>query len=206
MQEILNIRNVNNSQFEALCQAYKLLVSHWNTITNIVSTRNVDNLLTDLVRQSVKPLEFLDLPPHARIMDVGSGAGIPALPLKFARQDLQLTLLEPQRKKWLFLQRAVAELKLNQVTVIRERIEQFALQEGIPGAFDLITTRGVGSAVILFALFKPLLRPGGSCWFFKGKSASRELEELKTAFSGSIQLYPLDKNLSLIVVQVGVKE
>lgn len=202
MQRILNIPFVDNSQFEHQCQAYVQLLSYWNSSINLVSARDVDNLLTRLIEQSVKPLTFFDIPQHARMLDVGSGAGIPALPLKFARQNLQLTLLEPRRKKCLFLSRAAEELHLDDVEVVRGRLEDFCVRADWQGAFDLITTRGTGSAGKLFPFFEPLIKPGGMCWIYKGLAARRELKELELLTPHPVRLLELDKKMSLIVVQL----
>ncbi len=201
MQKILKIASVDNPRFTACCQAYTFLLTHWNSITNLVSTGSVDNLLTKLIRQSVAPLAFFELPPHARILDVGSGAGIPALPLKFAHPDLQLTLLEPRRMKWLFLRRVVEELQLEQVEVVRGRLEEVTGHPEWQNTFDLITTRGTGPAAGLFPRLMPLLKAGGMCWFYKGLAARREAAELARNIHCQIRVLEMEKNFNLLVVQ-----
>lgn len=201
MQKTLKIPYVDNPQFQLLCQAYKSLVSYWNTVTNIVSGDDVDNLLTDLIRQSVKPLEFVEIPPHARMLDVGSGAGIPALPLKFARPDLKLTLLEPRRKKWLFLRRAVEELGLEEVEVVRSRVEEVVESGDYQAVFDLMTTRGTGSAAELFPKMEPLIRPGGLLWFYKGLKCRKEANQLSRLTRHPVRVQELEEDFGLIIVQ-----
>jgi len=201
MREILKIPFVDNPQFRIKCQAYVSLVSHWNSVINLVSTGDVDNLLAALIRQSVKPLASEEIPPHAGVLDVGSGAGIPALPLKFARPDLKLTLLEPRRKKWLFLKRAVEELELDHVEVVRARLEEVSGWEDWKTSFDLITTRGTGPAPRLFPMLEPLIRPDGMCWFYKGLAGRREVRELARQTRHLLHVQELEKNFNLIVVQ-----
>lgn len=200
MQKILNLPFVDNRDFYALCQAYTSIVSHWNTIINLVSTRDVDNLLNNLIVQSVQPLSKEAVPFGARVLDVGSGAGIPGFPLKFARPDLKLTLLEPRRQKTLFLSRVVQDLALKDVEVVRARLEEVRARQDWQAAFDLITTRGTGSAPDLFPLMKPLLRPVGSCWFFKGIAGPKEAKELKRLYNHSVEVLEIGKNLSVIIL------
>ena len=200
MQKILNISNVDSDKFQRLCQAYIEHVSHWNSIINLVSTRDVDKLLTDLIRQSLAPLAHLSVPDGAKVLDIGSGAGIPALPIKFARQDLQVILLEPRRKKSLFLRRVVEELGLSAVEVICDRIEGVCERSDWRGAFDLVTTRGTGPAPKLLPLIEPLMRPGGAFWAFKGHAAKQELREIRAISPRPAKLVELEKNLSLLVV------
>ena len=200
MQKILNIPNVDNDNFQRLCQAYIALLSHWNSIINLVSTRDVDKLLTDLIRQSVVPLALMEVPPGAKMLDIGSGAGIPALPIKFARQDLQVTLLEPRRKKGLFLRRVTEEMDLTGVEVICDRIEDACDRPDWRGAFDLVTTRGTGPAPRLLPLIEPLMRAGGAFWAFKGVAGKRELREIRAISQRPARLVELEENLSLLVV------
>ena len=202
LQKILNLPFVDNSAFYPQCQAYASLVSYWNSTTNLVSTRDVDNLLTDLIRQSVQPLGSEHLPAESKVLDVGSGAGIPAFPLKFARPDLKFTLLEPRRKKALFLRRVVDELQLKDVEVVLARLEEVSGRPGWQASFDLITTRGTGPAPKLFPLMKPLVRQGGTIWFYKGLAASKEANELSRMTPGSIRRLDIDRNLRLIIVQL----
>ena len=202
MQKILNLQNVDNSEFSRLCQAYVSLVSYWNSVTNLVSGRDVDNLLKNLILQSVTPLSQEDVPQGARVLDVGSGAGIPALPLKFVRPDFKMTLLEPRRKKTLFLQRVVEELNLAEVEVVRGRLEEVNVKGDWDSAFDLVTTRGTGSATALFPQIKPLIRSGGACWFYKGTAGPREANELKRSGLANVSLMPIDRALYVIIIKL----
>ena len=201
MQKILNLPFVDNSDFYRLCQAYISLLSYWNSIINLVSTHHVDNLLTDLIRQSVEPLATEVIPTRSKVLDVGSGAGFPGLPLKFARPDLKMTLLEPRRKKALFLKRVVQELNLNDVEVVRSRLEDESTRQDWQKAYNLVTTRGTGSASVLFPTMKPLIRPGGACWFYKGIRGRKEARDLSRIFMGPIRLLSIGRNLSVIILQ-----
>ena len=202
MQKILNLQNVDNSEFSRLCQAYVSLVSYWNSVTNLVSGRDVDNLLKNLIYQSISPLSQEDVPSGARVLDVGSGAGIPALPLKFVRPDFKMTLLEPRRKKTLFLQRVVEELNLADVELVRGRLEEVNVKGDWDSAFDLVTTRGTGSATALFPQIKPLICSGGACWFYKGTAGPREANELKRSGLANVSLMPIDRALYVIIIKL----
>ncbi|MBU1651977.1 class I SAM-dependent methyltransferase, partial [bacterium] len=86
--KILDLRDVDKSALEAQCCAYAETLSYWNSITNLVSTGDVDNLLVNLINESITLLQHEELEVGSRVLDIGSGAGIPAFPLKFARPDL----------------------------------------------------------------------------------------------------------------------
>ncbi len=200
--KILNIINVNNSDFYKLTQAYAKLVSHWNTIINVVSARDVDNLLTTLIHQSIFPLTEVQVPKGANLLDIGSGGGIPALPIKFDRPDLNITLLESRRNKAAFLRRVVTELNLENVEVVHSRLKEVVDRAGWQHHFDLITTRGTGNSAALFGEFESFVKPGGSIWFYKGQKAKIEASELSETTENPVRVLKIDEKLSLIIVEM----
>jgi 16S rRNA (guanine527-N7)-methyltransferase len=202
MRETLKSPIVDNPSFQQLSRAYKTLVSDWNTRINLVSSRNVHNLLTELIEQSVQPLISQDLPAGSALLDVGSGAGLPAFPLKFARPDISLTLLEPRRMKWLFLRRVIEDLQLSNSEAFRTRLEDLISHPDWQHAYDLVTTRGTGRAADLFPWMEPLVKPGGSLWFYKGPTARRESRELQALTLHPVKMLELGENFNLIVVKI----
>lgn len=116
-----------------------------------------------------------------RIVDIGSGAGLPGLPLAIARPDLAVTLVEPMLRRVEFLETAVAELGLP-VTVVRGRAEESAVLDRVGGA-DAIASRAVASLEKLARWSLPLLRPGGRMLALKGERADAELDEAGAVMS-----------------------
>jgi 16S rRNA (guanine527-N7)-methyltransferase len=112
------------------------------------------------------------LPLGATVTDVGSGAGLPGIPLALARPDLTIDLLEPLQRRVAFLQEVVAALGLDRVSVVRGRAED----SGTPRNTDVVTARAVAPLSRLAAWCLPLLRPGGSLIALKGSQASAELD------------------------------
>ncbi|MCQ4620058.1 16S rRNA (guanine(527)-N(7))-methyltransferase RsmG [Corynebacterium sp. CCUG 71335] len=106
-----------------------------------------------------------------RIADIGSGAGLPGIPLAIARPDLDITLIEPLLKRSSYLSEVVAELDLTNVTVIRGRAEE---QKKM--LFDAVTSRAVAPLGKLASWSLPLVCPGGAMVAMKGASVSEELE------------------------------
>ncbi|MBU0518661.1 16S rRNA (guanine(527)-N(7))-methyltransferase RsmG [bacterium] len=199
--KILDLRDVDKSALEAQCCAYAETLSYWNSITNLVSTGDVDNLLVNLINESITLLQHEELEVGSRVLDIGSGAGIPAFPLKFARPDLNMTLIEARRMKAAFLRRVVDELSLQNVTVIHDRIgAEFKMPSWV-GQFDMITSRGVGQTVKLFNYLRPFLRTGGSICFFKGSSVSKDAEALRDESDAEIRIHEVSRSISLLVVQ-----
>ncbi|WP_448858922.1 16S rRNA (guanine(527)-N(7))-methyltransferase RsmG [Corynebacterium propinquum] len=117
------------------------------------------------------------IPEGARVIDIGSGAGLPGIPLAIARPDLQVTLLEPLLKRSNYLAEITEKLGLDNVTVIRDRAENL----GKDAKFDVATSRAVAPLAKLARWSLPLCKPGGMMLAMKGASASEEIERDKSA-------------------------
>ena len=109
------------------------------------------------------------VPADAQVVDLGSGAGLPGIPLAIARPDLQVTLVEPMQRRVRFLEDAVRILDLA-VTVRRARAQELE-----PASCDVLVARALAPLVELLAMALPLLRPGGRLLAIKGERAAAEL-------------------------------
>lgn len=114
-----------------------------------------------------------DVPAGARLLDVGSGGGVPGLPLAIARPDLDVTLLDATEKKVAFLAATAAELGLSHVHAICGRAEEVDL--GAP--FDVVTARAVAKLSTLLGWTAPFAKGGGRLLLIKGERADLELGE-----------------------------
>ena len=109
--------------------------------------------------------------PGLKVADIGSGAGLPGIPLAIARPDLSITLIEPLLKRSTYLGEVIAELGLDNVTVVRGRAE-----EQPKAGFDAVTSRAVAPLGKLAGWSIPLLQGGGYMIAMKGESVAEELE------------------------------
>jgi 16S rRNA (guanine527-N7)-methyltransferase len=114
------------------------------------------------------------VPDSARLVDVGSGAGLPGIPLALARSDLSIVLVEPLARRVEWLREVIADLGLS-VAVERGRAEETVVRRRWEGA-DVVTARAVAPLARLAAWSLPLLRPGGLLLAVKGASAPAEIE------------------------------
>jgi len=115
-------------------------------------------------------------PPGARVLDVGSGAGLPGIPLALARPDLDVVLLEPLQRRCDFLADALASLGLDRVRVHRGRAEDPAVRAALGGS-AVVVARAVAPLDRLVGWTLPLVAPGGRLVALKGAGASEELEQ-----------------------------
>jgi len=115
------------------------------------------------------------IPQGASVLDVGSGGGLPGIPLKIARPDLVVTLLEAAWKKAAFLEVAVVELELS-VAIVGSRAEEAAHQPKLREQFDVVVARAVAPLPALGELTLPFVRVGGKAILLKGPGVGREID------------------------------
>ncbi len=144
----------------------------------LMGPREGDKLWSRHVANSLALLDVI--PEGVRVADVGSGAGLPGLPLAIARQDLHVTLIEPLQRRVDFLELAVEELGLqDRVTVLRTRSEDHSPTE----PYDVITCRAVAPLTRLLAWTNHLFLPDGELVALKGQSAEQEIMKARKELS-----------------------
>ena len=117
----------------------------------------------------------------AQVADIGSGGGVPAIPLAIVLPDVQFTLIESTGKKASFLRDAAADLALKNVTVLSERAESLGQDPGHRERYDIVTARAVGRLNVLLELTVPLAAVGGHVLAIKGEKAAEEIAEARQA-------------------------
>jgi 16S rRNA (guanine527-N7)-methyltransferase len=152
--------------------AYARLLATDGTVRGLIGPREVSRLWDRHLLNSAA-IESL-VPAGARVVDVGSGAGLPGIPLALVRPDLTITLLEPLARRVTFLDECVDRLGLDNVTVVRGRAEEGPVRRSLGGA-DVVTARAVAPLDKLTGWCLPLLRPGGLLLALKGSTAAAEL-------------------------------
>ncbi|SMC00189.1 16S rRNA (guanine527-N7)-methyltransferase [Thermanaeromonas toyohensis ToBE] len=125
----------------------------------------------------------LDVPKGARVVDIGTGAGLPGLVVKIYRPDLSVTLVDSKHKKLAFVQRVLGELGLQDVICKVARAEELGQKENWRASFDLALVRAVAELRVLVEYGLPLLKLGGKLVAYKGPRAEEEVEEARRALS-----------------------
>ena len=155
---------------------YHAMLADWNTRMNLTGDTDFAASLTRHYLDSLAPLHWADLfEPGARLIDVGSGAGFPGLPLAIARPDLQVTLLDSLAKRIAFLTAVTEALGLTNVRLIHSRAEDGGRDSALRERFDVAVARAVAPLPVLCELLLPFVRVGGRMVCYKGPSAEGEL-------------------------------
>lgn len=158
---------------------YIALTQKWNKVYNLTALRDAETMLTHHVLDSLAVVPHV---AHAKsILDVGSGAGLPGIPLALALPDAQVTLLDSNHKKAAFLQQAVIELQLTNVTVNCERVEKIQLNQ----ILSVVISRAFAELPKFVALAGRLVAPGGLLIAMKGVHPADEIAQLEGAFKVS---------------------
>ena len=144
----------------------------WNQSFNLTSITLDDEIIIKHFVDSLAALKAEDIAVGASVLDVGTGAGFPGIPLKIARRDLNITLVEPSRKKSSFLHFIVGLLQLDKVDLFDGTLERF-MNERLPhGSFDYLTTRALKHDLILHD-GTSLLRQGGKAILYSSQQIAR---------------------------------
>ena len=160
--------------------AYAEILATDGTVRGLLGPREVPRLWDRHLLNSAVVAELV--PPAARVVDAGSGAGLPGIPLALARPDLTVVLLEPLARRHAFLTECVERLGLAGVTVLRGRAEEGPIRRSLAGA-DVVTARAVAPLDRLAGWCLPLLRDGGRLLALKGVTAETELAAARAALT-----------------------
>ncbi len=152
----------------ARLERYGALLREWNERVNLTAITAPDEIVTKHFLDSLTLLLARPIAEGSRIVDVGSGAGFPGVPLAIARPDARVTLVESVAKKVRFLEVAVAELRLGKVTVAHGRAEELAHDVALRERFDVAVARALPGLAANLELLLPFCRVGGLAVAYKG--------------------------------------
>jgi len=156
-------------------ERYLDLLEKWNRVYNLTAIRSRERMVTHHLLDSLAILPHVKGP---RVLDVGSGAGLPGIPLAIADAELQVTLLDSNHKKTAFLRQAVAELGVKNAAVEAERVESWRTN----ARFETIVSRAFSDLGEFVTASGRLLAPGGIIAAMKGVHPGEEIERMPGEF------------------------
>jgi len=153
---------------------YIALLDKWNRKHNLTAIRDPEQMVTHHLLDSLAVLAHLPKQARLRVLDIGSGGGLPGIPLAIAKPDWHVVLLDSNHKKAVFLRQAIIELGLTNVEVCAERVQDY----GADLLFDVVISRAFSDLATFATLARRLVAPGGRLVAMKGLFPHEELEQL----------------------------
>jgi 16S rRNA (guanine527-N7)-methyltransferase len=172
--------NLTPEQLQAFTRYYELLLM-WNEKMNLTAITDPAEVAVKHMVDSLSVYDNAMFPSSCRVIDVGTGAGFPGLPLKILRSDLQLTLLDSLQKRLNFLQAVIEDLGMTNVDLVHARAEDAANQAPRREYFQVATSRAVARLNILCELCLPFVAVGGVFIAMKGAQYQEEVTEANKA-------------------------
>lgn len=157
---------------------YEELLKLWNSRFNLTAIKDENDVLVKHFIDSIYPLAFVDIPNGSTLLDMGSGAGFPGVPLAIMLPNVKIILVEANKKKVAFLTELKNVLSLDNIEIVNGRVENLTTyREGV----DFVTARAVSQLNILLELAIPLLRVNGYFLAYKGSMVDFEIKDSKRA-------------------------
>ncbi len=171
---------LSSSQKRKFYDFYELLMEK-NKVMNLTGITEFHEVVEKHFLDSVSLQRVMDLSQPLRVLDLGTGAGFPGVPLKIAFPELQITLVDSLKKRVSFLEEAVCALDLENVEVIHARAEDLARDSRYREIYDLAVSRAVAHLSTLQEYCIPFLRIGGKFVSYKSKAVEEEVREAKNS-------------------------
>lgn len=169
---------------------YKDMIKEWNEKVNLTAITEDEEIIKKHFIDSIKSYRFEPLNNCRNLIDIGTGAGFPGIPLKIMRPDLEVVLLDSLNKRVNFLNEVINRLGLIGIKAIHGRAEDFARENNYRENFDVAISRAVANMSVLSELCIPFVKNGGYFVAMKGPSVDEEINEGKKAvetLGGSIE-------------------
>lgn len=150
-----------------------------NKVMNLTGITEPKEVILKHFIDSLTILKYID--KNSTVIDVGTGAGFPGLPIKMAEESLEMTLLDSLNKRINFLNEVIEKNELNKIHTIHGRAEDFGKDVRYREKFDIVTSRAVASLNVLLEYMLPFVKVGGKCICMKGSNCDDEIEDAKNA-------------------------
>ncbi|RQS73533.1 16S rRNA (guanine(527)-N(7))-methyltransferase RsmG [Burkholderia sp. Bp8963] len=157
---------------------YVALLAKWNAVYNLTAIRDPQQMLIQHILDSLSIVPHLRDRASARVLDVGSGGGLPGIVLAIVRPEWQVTLNDIVQKKSAFQTQTRAELKLANLSVVTGRVESLQPGVDVQEKFDVIVSRAFADLSDFVKLARHLVAPGGAIWAMKGVHPDDEIARL----------------------------
>lgn len=158
---------------------YMNLLIEWNNKINLTAITEPNEIIIKHFIDSLTILKYFE--DKETVIDVGTGAGFPGIPIKIMKENVKVTLLDSLNKRINFLNEVIEQLELENIETIHSRIEDFGRNKKNREKFDIVTSRAVANLTTLSEYMVPLTKIGGKCICMKGVNVEEEILKSKNA-------------------------
>ena len=185
--ELKDIPNIDNEK-EKLFDTYMKLLLDWNEKINLTAITQKDDIIMKHFIDSLSIIKYLE--NSQKVIDIGTGAGFPGIPIKIMNNSLKITLVDSLNKRVNFLNEVINKLELKEINAIHARAEELGKKEEFREKYDVATSRAVANLSTLLEYLMPFVKVGGKCICMKGSNIEDELKNAKKAiieFGGELE-------------------
>lgn len=158
---------------------YMNLLIEWNEKINLTAIVEPKEIILKHFIDSLTIIKYIE--PNKSVIDIGTGAGFPGIPVKIMREDLDITLLDSLNKRIHFLNEVIQKLELKNITAVHARIEEYAKNKQYRETFDVATSRAVANLTTLSEYMLPMVALKGMAICMKGSEISEEISKSKNS-------------------------
>lgn len=170
-----------DAELPAKIVRYHEMLMDWNTRMDLTAVTDENEMMDKHYVDSLMALKYDLIPKKDRLIDVGTGAGFPGLPLALACPEMQVTLMDAQQKRLTFLQAVIDDLQVRNVTLVHCRAEDGARFPQHREKYDMAVARAVAPLAVLAEYLLPYVKVGGSALCWKGPALQDELQQGRRA-------------------------
>lgn len=175
------------------CSRYVEELLYWNQRVNMISRRDTEHVWLRHILHSITPLMMNLFPDSGTVLDLGTGGGLPGIPLKIARPKLDMTLLDSIAKKVNTVSMLASHITKHGLRAIRNRAEELPQEKEHVRAYDVVVSRATAPLVDLMTWSEPLLKEGGQIVALKGGALTNEVEHASGKHPGSsIEIHDIE--------------
>lgn len=202
-EDLQKYANLSKDQLEKFKVYYKSLIE-WNEKINLTAITDESEVITKHFADSLTILKYIK--NNSKIIDVGTGAGFPGIPLKIANESLKITLLDSLNKRILFLDEVIKELNLKDINTIHGRAEEVAHDKEHREQYDIAVCRAVAKLNVLAEYMLPYLKVGGTFICMKGPNINEEIDSSMKAIKllggkiEKVESFELEENQRNIII------
>ena len=180
LEEKLKLIDINISEIEIEnFKIYMELLLEWNEKINLTAITNEDDMILKHFIDSLTIKKYMS--ENEKIIDIGTGAGFPGIPLAIMNKNNEITLMDSLNKRIVFLNDVIDKLKLTNVKAIHSRAEELARNKTYREKYDVAVSRAVANLSTLVEYMLPFVSVGGKCICMKGPNIEEELKNAKNA-------------------------